>query len=85
MHIKLTFGPFIERMVTFQDHNRAPWNLDNLWVDIWNFSKQVMRTLQSDQILHFSELKGMEWNLTVGCGTSYSWIIGLDRSQIGSN
>lgn len=44
-----------------------------------------MRTLQSDQILFFSELKGMKWNSMTGCGTSYSWIIALDRFPIGSN
>ena len=47
--------------------------------------KQVMRILQSSQILYFSELKGMKWNWIMGYGTSYSWIIGLDRSQTGSN
>lgn len=47
--------------------------------------KQVMRTVQSCQIFYFTKLKGMEWNWIMGCGTSYSWIIGFDRSQIGSN
>lgn len=47
--------------------------------------KQVMRTLQSSQILYFSKLRGMKWNWIMGYGTSYSWIIGLDRSQTGSN
>lgn len=34
MHIKLIFDPFIERMITFQDRNMEPGDLDNLWEDI---------------------------------------------------
>lgn len=68
--MKLIFDPFIERMITFQDHNMEPGDSKNLWVGLRNFSKQVMKTLQSHQILYFSELKrnGVEfdsglWNL----------------------